>query len=402
MARDLEISPDNDRLFRYAAAAGVTAVAYALQLALWHVIPPSPQLLFYPAVFVAARIGGSGPGIAAALLSCLAMAHSFLPPEGSILVTDPGDLLDVGIFLAVAVGISVITGRLRAALARERAAAERAVADKNATDATWSMIAHDLRSPLSVITLGSAELGRRLGEHVEAEGAQRVVHMIRRSSDRARDLVQDALDAMRATSGALRIEARPTSLEQLCSEVVLAIAPLAERKGITVECEVTSSSVLCDPRRIEQVLSNLLDNAVKFTPIGGTVKLSATLEEGRALLSVTDTGSGISIADRDAIFEKYWTSGSAGGTGLGLWMARAFVEAHGASLFVEGVAERDDRDDPGGSASADRRKRTPEGGRPLSGTRFAFSLPLAAAESGPRVAGPPPPQPRRSTGSSSM
>lgn len=315
---------------RFVVAIAIPAIAYVIQGLLWPFIPPSPHLLFYPAVFLVAWLGGARAGFGATVLSTVLIAYAFLPPNG-IAVEDAGDLLDLGIFASVSLGISVILGSLKASIDRERAAAAEAARLKKATDDTWSMIAHDLRSPLNVINLGSAELERRLHDDGAAE---RVIDMIRRSSDRARDLIQDALDAMRLEGGALRIERARQDARALCGRAVDAVEPIAKKKRVEVRCNVESEcTVDCDARRIQQVLGNLLGNAVKYTPQGGHVDLTVTCNDEGTRFVVEDTGPGIPAKAREAIFDKHWTRGG-DGVGLGLWIARTIVEAHAAKLTV--------------------------------------------------------------------
>lgn len=330
----------------------VTALAHVAQHFLWPYIPPSPHLLFYPAVFVAARLGGTGPGALATALSMAAIAYAFLPPRESITVDLPRDMLNLAVFVAVSLGISVAMGRVRANLQRERAAAREAQLAKAATDATWSMIAHDLRTPLSTIALGSDALARRLHDH--SADLERTARAIHRASEGARDLVRDALDAMRSADGALRVEPGPCDVREMLNHARDAVAMLAASHGIRVEVDVaTRRPAMCDEPRIIQVLCNLLVNSIRFTPPRGRIALYAEDERHGVRVSVSDTGKGIPEAELGTIFSRYWTGG--GGSGLGLWIAKSIVEAHGATLDVKSEVGR--------------------------GTTFAFVLP-AASDSG--------------------
>lgn len=319
--------------FRYGGASLFVLVAYVLQRAIWPYIPPSPHLFFYPAVFAAARVGGRWAGYLATLLGTLAIAYGFLPPEGLISVAHASDLLDLAIFAGVGVAMSVAVGQLRAALAREKAAASRAKDAKRSTEATWSMVAHDLRTPLNIITIGSSQLGQRAPAAADME---KTLALIRRSTERARVLLDDALDAMRASEGKLVIEAGPCDARELCEHAIDAVSLIAARKGVKLECDVSTRSPLsCDQPRIEQVLTNLLGNAIKFTPRNGVVSLYVDETERGLEISVRDTGPGIPDEELSSIFTKFWSGKSSAGTGLGLWIACAILEAHGAQLAVQ-------------------------------------------------------------------
>lgn len=334
--------------FRYTIAVGVVPVAHLLQLAVWPYIPPSPHLFFYPAVFLAARIGGRGPGCVATALSTAAIAYGFLPPEGILAVADPSDALDLALFFGVSIGISIALGQLRTALKRQTADARQARAAKQSTDATWSMVAHDLRQPLSVINLGSSELGRRATTPPDME---KMLRLIQRSTDRARDLVDHALDAMRAAEGKLVVDPGPCDAAELCAHALDAVALLAAGQGVKLESDVaTRRAIRCDQPRLEQVLTNLLGNALKFTPRGGVVSVYADEVADGLRFSIKDTGRGIPPEELESIFTK-WSGGSGTSTGLGLWIACAILEAHGSRLTVESHVGK--------------------------GTTFAFTLPFA-------------------------
>jgi signal transduction histidine kinase len=335
--REAPLERDANARTRYGLSIILVAVAYAMQRALWPHIPPSPHLLFYPAVFASARLAGRNAGILATALSTFAIAYGFLPPEGVLAIEKASDVLDLGIFAAVGVAMSIAIGQLRAALARERAAAERATQAKESTDATWSMVAHDLRTPLSVITLGSSQLGQRMPLSADME---KTIGMIKRSTDRARTLLDDALDAMKATEGKLAVEPGPCDPRELCEHALDAVSLIASRKGVRLEADVsTRSAIVCDQPRVEQVLTNLLGNAIKFTARNGVVSLyvdEVTEPTAGLEFAVHDTGKGIPEEELKSIFTKFWSSAhSTGGSGLGLWIACAILEAHGTTMSVE-------------------------------------------------------------------
>lgn len=335
---------------RAAVAVGAPALAYVAQRLIWPFIPPSPQLLFYPAVFLAARLGGARAGYAASILGAIAIAYGFLPPAG-LAIEDARDLLDLTIFLSVSVAMSHAVGRLSERIARERAARE-------ATNATWSIVAHDLRTPLSTIRMGSDLLAHRKDADV-----RRQAEIIERSSVRAASLVEDALEAMRLGEGALAIVPKPCEVAEVVSRVAEEVSVVAGRRRIRLETIVTTErTVMCDAARIAQVLANLLANAVRFTPEGGTIAIVAeddVNDTNDVRITVRDTGRGIDEGNLANVFTKRWTTG--GGHGLGLWIAQTIVEAHARKLTVTSSAG--------------------------SGTAFAFSLPAAPTRSATHIPG---------------
>jgi signal transduction histidine kinase len=332
-------------------AATTAAAACVIQRACWSHLP-LPHLFFYPAVFVAGRLRGFWSGALCTVFSAFAIAYWFLRPRGSLAVARLDDALELAVFTSVGLAISMVLGRLRTALAQSRRAEAEAKRAKDATEALWAMIAHDVRTPLSVISLTSNELAQ-----TEKDETARPLEAIHRSAERAADLLGDALLAMRLSGGALPITAAPCDVGELCATALDAVRPLARKRRLELEARVEIRElVLADEHRIHQVLTNLLVNALKVSRDGGRVTLSATAAKDggdagvRIELAVEDEGPGIAPEQLTQIFSKFWATGPNAGTGLGLWIARAIVEAHGATLDV-----------------------TSEVGR---GTRFSFQLPL--------------------------
>jgi signal transduction histidine kinase len=134
-------------------------------------------------------------------------------------------------------------------------------------------------------------------------------------------------------------------LNDLAHVTGAALAPLAERSGVTVRAAGARAMVVADPERVRQALGNLVDNAIKFSPAGGVVEVTASTVDGVARVAVVDEGPGIRAEDRDRIFERFVRadaarSRGAGGSGLGLAIVREIVTAHGGKLTVERRAPR--------------------------------------------------------------
>lgn len=221
-----------------------------------------------------------------------------------------------------------------------------------------AVVSHDLRDPLGTIDLANTLL---LRNHAVREDphARRQIEVIHRGTQRAVRLVGDLLDVASIQAGKLSLQLATRQLRPLLDEPVEAYEPLAREKGVRLRWELGSEEtwVRCDADRLRQVLSNLLGNALRFTPAGGEIVVRAGVEGGEARLSVADTGAGIAPEERDHIFDLYWKSRRPeGGTGLGLFIARGIVESHGGRMWVES--------------------------QPGQGSRFTFTLQLA----------PPPPR----------
>ena len=250
-----------------------------------------------------------------------------------------------------------------------RAAAEartRAEAASEAKSRFLATVSHEIRTPLNGI-IGLADL---LSGTALSREQQAYVTMMKTSGAALATLVDEVLDLSRIESGRLDLACEPLDLATLVEGVVELVAPRAQDKGLEIACFVASdlpAQVIGDPLRLRQVLSNLADNAVKFTAMGGVGVRVTAAPDGTIAFSVVDTGAGVPPERRAAIFEEFEqadrsTARRHGGTGLGLAIAKRIIARMGGDLAVE------DR----------------EGG----GSIFSFAVPLPGApgegESAPR------------------
>jgi signal transduction histidine kinase len=229
----------------------------------------------------------------------------------------------------------------KAALAeKEKRVAERAQLEAERLKALHedllSVVSHDLKNPLSTILI-NAEVMVVSGKLEEPE--RHKVEAILRSAERMIRLIGDLLDWARIDLGKIVIEKEPVRIGDLMDEAMDFITAIGEQKGVRLETRVGNSdeNVWCDRHRVLQILSNLLGNAVKFTPAGGLIKLEAQLKPGEFLISVKDNGTGMSAEARRHIFERFWQVQDTAylGSGLGLAIVKGLVEAHGGRIWVE-------------------------------------------------------------------
>ncbi|MCY1016117.1 ATP-binding protein [Pyxidicoccus sp. MSG2] len=234
------------------------------------------------------------------------------------------------------------------------AEAERATRSR---EETLAIVSHDLRSPLSSISLAAELLQRTLGHDERDAQWRKQTDSILRSVGRMNRLVGDLLDVASIDSGSLSLEPRPHAAEELLREVRETFEPQALEKGVALQTAIASHlpPVPCDRERVLQVLGNLVSNAVRFTPHGGTVRVRAELEQGTGSVrfSVSDTGPGIPLEAQPHIFDRYWHAAQKRreGHGLGLSIAKGIVEGHGGRIQLESP--------------------------PGAGSTFSFSIPLA-------------------------
>jgi signal transduction histidine kinase len=212
-----------------------------------------------------------------------------------------------------------------------------------AREEVLALVAHDLRNPLGAIILSTAGASRRAPEAERGKGWPRL-DRVRRLAHHMNRLIGDLLDVASLDTSNLHLQLLPHDAGQLMADAFASLEPLAGKKSVALRMEppLACGPVACDGERVLQVFSNVVGNAVKFTPAGGTVTISARPESRKVVFSVTDTGPGIATRDVDRIFDKYWQAeeGADKGRGLGLYIARRLVEAHGGTIWCESAPGR--------------------------------------------------------------
>lgn len=217
-----------------------------------------------------------------------------------------------------------------------------------------SNVSHELRTPLAALKALTETL--QAGALDDPPAARRFLEQIEVEVDSLSLMVTELLELSRIESGRVPLNLAPTHPIDIFNPACERLRLQAERAGLSlrVECPDDIPSVLADGTRIQQVIVNLLHNAIKFTPRGGQVSISAAREDGAVRFTVMDTGIGIAEEDLPRIFERFYKvdrSRATSGTGLGLPIARHLVEAHGGRIWVESTPGR--------------------------GSSFSFTLPLA-------------------------
>ena len=212
-----------------------------------------------------------------------------------------------------------------------------------ARDAIMSIVAHDLRNPLNSINLHAQVLlrGLRKPDVTEDTLAERGASLetIKDEVTRMNRLITDLFDAARTESGQLVQGIKLCDPERLVREGVESARALASAKQLSLRSNVEPNlpTVGADSERVHQVFSNLLGNAIKFTPTGGTITVSAALGDGCVVFAVQDTGPGIAPEDIPRVFDRFWQGKRADrrGVGLGLWICNGIIESHHGVLTVE-------------------------------------------------------------------
>lgn len=205
----------------------------------------------------------------------------------------------------------------------------------------FSTMSHELRTPLTSIKEGTALLREGVAGTI-TEKQQRLLNIIAAESNRLIGLVNSLLDLSKMEAGMMTYTFEQASLPPLIDNATMEIGPLVEAKKITVEAKIKEALPLIkmDSERILQALRNLIGNAVKFTPDGGCVGVSAKPINGGVQVSVTDTGPGIPAENLTTIFDKFQQAAPAGsyqskGTGLGLAIVKHIITSHGGKIWAE-------------------------------------------------------------------
>jgi signal transduction histidine kinase len=350
---------------RFSIAIGLVALVFLLDQSATSLIDDGSHLILLgSAVGATAWFAGTGPALLATVLGAVLGA---LHDENTVTGAVP---LHLALFLVHSLLLTAVVAELRRARrsAEERAteatAARRDIEAVNRMkDEFLATISHELRTPLNAV-LGWVHLLRT--GRMDAPTASRGFEAIDRNVRLQAQLTADLLDVSKALTGKLRLDSRPSLLDEAVRQAVNAAMPAAKARG--VELSVTNSSTAVvhgDPTRLRQIAWQLIANAIKFTPRGGLIKVSTQAINDEATLTVTDTGQGIDPAFLPRVFERFTQADSsatrsAGGLGVGLALVRELVELHGGEIEAKNLEDG-------------------------TGAEFTVRLPLQAAEIEPRA-----------------
>jgi two-component system phosphate regulon sensor histidine kinase PhoR len=203
-----------------------------------------------------------------------------------------------------------------------------------------SNISHELRTPLAALKALTETLAE--GALEDPPAARRFLEQMDTEVDSLSLMVSELLELSRIESGRVPLNLLPTNAYQILAPAVERLSLQAERADLEIllDCRDDLPLVLADHQRLEQVVVNLLHNAIKFTPEGGQIAVAARQAQDSVIFSVKDTGIGIAEDDLPRIFERFFKADrarSTGGTGLGLAISRHLVEAHGGKIWVESI-----------------------------------------------------------------
>lgn len=289
-------------------------------------------VVFFLVLFLSALTERLGLVVTAAALMSIAHLYTESRLVGINRLMDPAYLLRVPFLFVVALFFGNLVQDARSRERQDRAARERARQME-----TLSGISHDLKNPLGVIQ----SLATLLLEGDAGQLNDKQTDLVRRIHASTRHVITFALniiDAARIDAGRLVLQRTPVNVGDLVEDALLLARSACDLKGLSLQWEVEPNMppVDMDLGQMERVISNLVGNSIKFTPAGGQVSLSVRRSDEQIVLCVQDTGTGIPAAELPTIFEQYRRRGNHGaGSGLGLFIVKAIVEAHGGSVTID-------------------------------------------------------------------
>ena len=323
---------------RYASAVGAALIGVGLTVGLQPFVSRLSTAPLFAVVLVTAWLGGFAVSIPVTLLGAVALAYLGEPTIGS--ATDVSWILP---FVLSALAVSWLAARLsrlqaerNELLQRTQQAMAQAQSASQAKDDFLAMVSHELRTPLTAV-LGWIHLLRASQDAAQLEQA---IAVIERNTRLQALLIEELLDTSRMTSGRLRIRRESTDFAFVVRHVIELLAPVAVSRGVTLNVLVDGPLPLVgDEARLEQAVTNIVSNAIKFTPRGGRVDIRGRQFGGLARLIVRDSGIGIDPMLLPHIFDPF-RQGTSGlqrheGLGLGLAIAKHLVTLHGGIVQAQ-------------------------------------------------------------------
>ena len=327
----------------YAAALCATAVASGLSIILVRYLSLADVVILYlvGVVVVAARFG-LGPSIIAGLGGVAAFDFLILPPSLTFSL-EFGHAVTLGGMVFVSMLVSGLTESLRREQARalrseqntQKAKLEAEVERVHA--ALLSSVSHDLRTPLATISASSQMLQRN---HVTMDPELRgeMLTNIADEAERLDGLLRNLLAVTRVETGELRLQVLPASLDEVLAGALGRMEHRLVGRSVELHAERGLPLVDLDVRLFEQVLLNLLDNALRYSPAGSALRIETLHFEDGVQMRIADSGVGVAEGERELIFEKFRRGSNAprtdGGVGLGLTICRAILRAHGGKIAL--------------------------------------------------------------------
>ncbi len=333
----LRSAPKGGRLVQLGWAFVVPALATAVCYAMYERFALADLVMVYllGVVLVATRSSLS-PSILTAILSALAFEFFFIPPRLTFAILDARHLVTFALMLLVAIVITGLTEQAR----RQAEAAHRAEAEaatERLRSSLLSAVSHDLRTPLAAIT-GAASTMLEDDTSIEPSVRRDLTQTIFEEAERLHRLLTNLLHMTRLESGPVAIHKDWQPVEEVIGAALTRLEPRLRERAVHTHLPENVTFAPFDAVLIEQVLINLLENAIRYTPAESPIDISVLAGEAEVMVEVADRGPGVPKDQREDVFEKFHRGapGAAdGGVGLGLSICRAIIGAHGGTIGVD-------------------------------------------------------------------
>ncbi|MGI8495486.1 MAG: sensor histidine kinase [Pyrinomonadaceae bacterium] len=343
-----------EKFFSYSIAlVGVIVFTAATYNLANHINPTTVALTFLLFVLFIATLFGSKPALVASFAAMLCLNYFFLPPIGTLTIAAPENWIALFAFLVVA----ITTGQLSAKAKRRAEEAERLYAElqeafekaseaeaakqsEKLKSALLDAVTHDLRTPLTSIkasvTMLIEEQKNSIHVTLEPQGRAELLEIINEESDRLNDFVESMVEIAKIEAGEFNLRKTPIEVEEIVSAALYRAERLTINHQIKLDIQKNLPKISVDAKAIAEVIYNLLDNAVKYSPPQSTITIFAKQIEGFLEMVVEDEGEGVSADERAKIFQKFYRANkSKKGFGMGLAIVRGIIESHGGKIWVE-------------------------------------------------------------------
>lgn len=336
------------------ALIGVAILTTASSAFSNHFNPVTVALVFLLFVLFLATVFGSQPGLFASVLAMLCFNYFFLPPIGTLTIADPQNWVALVAFFVVAITVGQLSAKAKQRAeeaeklywelqnAFERASeAEALKRSEKLKSSLLDAVTHDLRTPLtsikaSVTMLIEEQEPDSIHLTLEREGRDELLEIIDEEADRLNDFIESMVEIAKLDAGDFHLRKTPTEVEEIVSAALHRAGKLTANHKIIENVQRNLPLISVDAKAITEVIYNLLENAVKYTPAQTAIIISARQIEDYLEVAVEDEGNVVPVEERGKIFQKFYRADkSKKGFGMGLAIVRGIVESHNGRVWVE-------------------------------------------------------------------
>jgi K+-sensing histidine kinase KdpD len=322
-----------ERLYGYGAGVAVVVICVALSLVGARVLQIADLVMIFPLGVLAVSVRfGIGPAIFTAVTAVLAFDFLFVPPTLTLAVPDVRSAVTLGMMLLVAVVSCFLAEQLR----RQAEQARRQTEVERLRNALLSALSHDLRTPLTALVGASTALYE---DKLDGKERREFARMVAEEATRLNRLVGNLLELTRLESGKVTAKRAIQAIDEVIGSALCRLERQLVGRHVRTSVPEEIPLIGFDPVLVEQVLINLVENAVKYTPAGSPIDVSVRVGQGHVSVDVADRGPGVPRGDEEKVFEKLYRGRNDargdGGIGLGLTICRAIIAAHEGRIVFQ-------------------------------------------------------------------